>query len=200
MTNWPGCSTTMSEPATARKLLDDVRRAVRLTPARDAQARFEQISWLALIDTIGEPLLTRGQAPAHLTASAAVLSPDGRQTCLVFHGKLQLWVQPGGHFEAGDESAADAAAREVQEETGLRGRMLPVPVLLSRHPAPCAPGLVDWHLDLQHVLVTDPVPPRPSDETPEVAWWAVGALPDALAGGIAELVADAVEMLSDSPR
>jgi 8-oxo-dGTP pyrophosphatase MutT (NUDIX family) len=176
-------------------LVDDVRRALAATAPQDAQARFEQVAWLALLDTAGAGLLTRQQAPAHLTASAAVLSPDATQTCLVLHRKLQLWVQPGGHFEPGDQTAAGAAAREVLEETGLTGEILPTPALLSRHPAPCAPGVVDWHLDIQHVLVTAPTTPVPSDETPEVAWWPVGQLPDALAGGIGELVERAVSVL-----
>ena len=178
-------------------LVDDVRRVLMLAPARDAGARFERVAWLALLESAGASLLTRAHAPAHLTASAAVLSPDGRLTCLVLHHKLQLWVQPGGHFEVGDASAAAAAAREVLEETGLSGEVLPAPALLARHPAPCAPGVVDWHLDVQHVLVTEPVAPRPSDETPEVAWWPVGELPDQTAGGVAELVQAAVQALRE---
>ena len=166
-----------------------------MTPALDPEARFEQMAWLALLDRHGSDLLTRQLAPAHLTASAAVLSPDGEFTCLVLHHKLQLWVQPGGHFEPADDSATGAAAREVLEETGLVGEVLPVLALLSRHPAPCAPGVVDWHLDLQHVLVSPQTRPQPSDETPEVAWWPVRELPDGMAGGVAELVDRAVEVL-----
>jgi 8-oxo-dGTP pyrophosphatase MutT (NUDIX family) len=195
--SWPGCLTTtrVSDDGPRDRLIEDVRQALTCAPASDAGARFEQAAWLALLDRHAGALLTRDLAPAHLTASAAVLSCDAERTCLVLHRKLQLWVQPGGHFEAGDETAAGAAAREVQEETGLGGQVLPTPVLLSRHPAPCAPGVVDWHLDLQHVLVTEPRPPRPSDETPQVAWWPVGALPENLAGGVAELVERAVSRL-----
>jgi 8-oxo-dGTP pyrophosphatase MutT (NUDIX family) len=177
-------------------LVDSVRQALTAAPTQSAEARFERFAWLALLQQQGSALVTRQLAPAHLTSSAAVLSPDARHTCLVLHRKLQLWVQPGGHFEAGDESVAAAAAREVQEETGLVGEVLTVPALLSRHPAPCAPGVVDWHLDIQHVLVAERTPPRPSDETPEVAWWPVHELPDDLAGGIDELVARAVSVLT----
>jgi 8-oxo-dGTP pyrophosphatase MutT (NUDIX family) len=176
-------------------LLGSVRWALSATTAPDAEARFEQAAWLALLNQHGERLLSRALAPAHLTASAAVLSPDAGHTCLVLHRKLQLWVQPGGHFEPGDPSVAAAAAREVQEETGLAGEVLPVPALLSRHPAPCAPGVVDWHLDVQFVLVAERTPPRPSDETPEVAWWPVDALPTDRAGGIDTLVDRAVTVL-----
>jgi 8-oxo-dGTP pyrophosphatase MutT (NUDIX family) len=176
-------------------LVASVRQALDASPALDAGARFEQVAWTALLEQHGPALLTRRLAPAHLTASAAVLSPDAAFTCLVLHHKLQLWVQPGGHFEPGDATAAAAAAREVQEETGLVGEVLPVPALLSRHPAPCAPGVVDWHLDLQFVLVTEQSRPQPSDETPQVAWWPVLELPDDLAGGVGELVSRAVSVL-----
>jgi 8-oxo-dGTP pyrophosphatase MutT (NUDIX family) len=172
-----------------------VRRALTAAPTPDAEARFERFAWLGLLEWQGTALLTRHLAPAHLTSSAAVLSPDAGHTCLVLHRKLQLWVQPGGHFEAGDESAAAAAAREVQEETGLVGEVFEVPVQLSRHPAPCAPGVVDWHLDIQHVLVAERTPPRPSDETPEVAWWPVQDLPENIVGGIDELVDRAISVL-----
>ena len=124
-----------------------------------------------------------------------MLTPDGEHTCLVLHRKLRLWLQPGGHFEPGDTSAGAAAAREVLEETGLSGQVLPVPALLSRHPAPCAPGVVDWHLDIQFVLVTERTTPRASDETPEVAWWPTDRLPTERAGGVAELVRRAAAVL-----
>ncbi|MBT0768020.1 NUDIX domain-containing protein [Kineosporia sp. J2-2] len=181
------------------RLLDDVGAALRDARPQSPAERFEQTAWLALLASTGDGLLRRAQAPAHLTASAAVLSPDGAQTCLVFHHKMQTWVQPGGHFEAGDPSGAAAAAREVAEETGLSGRVTPAPVLLSRHPAPCAPGVVDYHLDLQYLMLSDVVDPTPSDESPQVRWWPVHDLPRDLASGVPELVRRATEVLAAQP-
>jgi 8-oxo-dGTP pyrophosphatase MutT (NUDIX family) len=72
-------------------------------------------------------LLTRGEVafardgyePGHFTASAFVLSPDRTEVLLILHGKLGLWLQPGGHIEPGDASVLEAARREVREEVGL---------------------------------------------------------------------------------
>jgi hypothetical protein len=55
--------------------------------------------------------------------------------------------------------------------------------------------VVDWHLDVQHVLVAERTAPQPSDETPEVAWWPVRELPAETAGGVQELVDRAVAVL-----
>jgi 8-oxo-dGTP pyrophosphatase MutT (NUDIX family) len=58
-------------------------------------------------------------SPGHFTASGFVASPDGESLLLIHHGKLDRWLQPGGHFEAVDTSVEDAARREVLEETGV---------------------------------------------------------------------------------
>ena len=62
--------------------------------------------------------------PGHFTASAFVLSPDCRDLVLIHHKKLGIWVQPGGHVEAGDSDLQSAARREVLEEVGL-GQLTP---------------------------------------------------------------------------
>jgi 8-oxo-dGTP pyrophosphatase MutT (NUDIX family) len=57
--------------------------------------------------------------PGHFTASAFVLCPKGEQLLLIYHGKLERWLQPGGHVEPSDGDIVLAAIREVEEETGL---------------------------------------------------------------------------------
>ena len=57
----------------------------------------------------------------HQSAGAVVLGTDG---CLVLRrAGTDEWIFPKGHLERG-ERAADAAVREVREETGLDIRLL----------------------------------------------------------------------------
>ena len=58
--------------------------------------------------------------PGHITATACVLNPSGDSVLLVHHKRLGLWLFPGGHIEAEDATAADAARREAVEETGVK--------------------------------------------------------------------------------
>lgn len=179
-------------------LVLDLRHVLAHAPRHTPEARFEAWAWRSLLDEDGPALLTRHARPSHVTASAVVLSPDARQTCLVLHGRIGRWVQPGGHLEPADHSLADAAAREVAEETGLAGRVLPEIAGLSRHLAPCAPD-VDWHLDVQFVLVADVEQPAVSSESADVRWWDVHALPTDLAPGVGASLARALEVTAQVP-
>ena len=77
----------------------------------------------------------------HATAGAFVFCrfPGEWRLGLVEHPRMGVLACPGGHVEQ-DETAAQAAVREVEEETGLRGvRMLGLP-------SPALPaGLPDTH-------------------------------------------------------
>lgn len=173
-------------------LVADLRHTLAIAPRDTPEDRFEAWAWGVLLDEDGPALLTRQAVPSHITASAIVLTPDARRTCLVLHGRMKLWVQPGGHLEEGDHSIVGAATREVAEETGLSGEVLPAPVVLSRHRAPCRPGVVDWHLDVQLALLTPHTEPTVSAESHDVAWFDVDQLPPDLALGVAQNVARAV--------
>jgi 8-oxo-dGTP pyrophosphatase MutT (NUDIX family) len=127
----------------------------------------------------------RGSVPDHLTASTLVLSHDGARVLLTLHGKAKRWFQLGGHLEAGDTTLAGAAEREAREESGLPLAVDPVPVHLDEHVVPfCRPGTGDaarpvHHLDVRFVAVAAPgAEPVVSDESLDLRWWDVDALPD----------------------
>ncbi|MFM2073065.1 MAG: hypothetical protein RLZZ623_3329 [Actinomycetota bacterium] len=107
-------------------------------------------------------------AGTHVTASAIVTSRRG--VVLHLHKRLQKWLQPGGHIEAG-ETPWDAALREAEEETGLameRADVIPVLAHVDVHPGPKG----HRHLDLRYVFRAPPDKPAPpADESQQVEWF-----------------------------
>ena len=66
---------------------------------------------------------TRCTAPASRATSPGrprSIDPSTRQVLLLFHAKVQRWLQPGGHAD-GDGNLARVALREAEEETGIDG-------------------------------------------------------------------------------
>lgn len=122
----------------------------------------------------------RSCAPGHLTASAVVFSADLSQVALVLHGIVGAWLNPGGHLEASDSSLLDAARREVREELGLEVDLLPAPITLDCHPITCR-GYTrpTRHLDVRFAgRAAAGAEVVCSDESRDVRWWPVDALPD----------------------
>ena len=103
----------------------------------------------------------------HVTASAIVVGRRG--TVLHLHKRLGIWMQPGGHIDAGETPAA-AARREATEELGLAvAHPATGPRLLHLDVHEAALG--HTHLDLRYLLVgedADPAPPP--GESPEARW------------------------------
>ncbi len=128
----------------------------------------------------------RRSASGHLTASAVVLDNTGSHTLLTLHPRIGRWVQLGGHMEPDDASVTDAALREATEESGLSELTLagsPTIARLHTHPITCSLGVPTRHLDVQFCVMAQrdssgalPDPVR-SDESVDLAWWPVDALP-----------------------
>ena len=124
--------------------------------------------------------LERSCYPAHLTAGALVLSADRSRVLLNLHRKARRWFHFGGHIEAADATLGGAALREAIEESGLAGLVVEAePVHLSRHEVAFCDerGPVD-HLDVRFLarLGAD-ADPVVSEESLDVRWWPVDALP-----------------------
>jgi 8-oxo-dGTP pyrophosphatase MutT (NUDIX family) len=171
----------------------DASRVLRAWTAPDPEQEHLRVRYVRHLDAHDDGVL-RGCVPDHLTASTLVLSHDGARVLLTLHAKARRWFQFGGHLETTDRTLAGAAEREAREESGLVSLSVdPVPVHLDEHVVPfCRPGTGDaarpvHHLDVRFVAVAAPgAEPVVSDESLDVRWWDVEALPNP---ELAELVA-----------
>jgi 8-oxo-dGTP pyrophosphatase MutT (NUDIX family) len=98
---------------------DHLRRLLEAHVPADALEDAHKSRCLRLLETSEQPFSRTQYAPGHVTASAFVLDPGRSQVLLILHGKLHLWLQPGGHVEPEDADVLAAARREVLEETGI---------------------------------------------------------------------------------
>jgi len=122
-----------------------------------------------------------------LGSGAIVVHPAGDRVLLVRHRDMEgdfwrgRWIFPGGLVELG-ETLAQAAAREVEEETGVRvrvGHAIPPHDRIVRAPD----GTVELHVVYNvhwAVALGDAI--RPGDDVAHVAWFTAatlrGARPD----------------------
>lgn len=131
--------------------LEDARAAV---VAADVAADSERFRTEILGFIADHPdALHRTCTTGHLTGSALVVDHSGERFVMLFHRKLQRWLQPGGHCD-GDANLAAVALREASEETGIEGLLVwPVAIDLDVHEVdPPADG-PHLHLDVRHLVV-----------------------------------------------
>lgn len=179
-------------------LTADIRDVLDRWPAPSAEQDDLRALFAAHAGSHDEPG-ARACAPDHVTASALVVSAEHDRVALVLHPKFDRWLQTGGHCEADDASLAAAARREAEEETGIAGITIdPEPVLLSRHPVRCHEG--GHHLDVQFVAVAPAgAEPQCSDESDDVRWFALDALPEPTDDSVRALVDAARSRLRGTP-
>lgn len=93
-----------------------------------------------------------------------------RGVVLHLHKRLAIWLQPGGHVDAGEAPLA-AALREATEETGLPVRPeSPDLFHVDVHPA----ALGHTHLDLRYLVWAPALDPATgAGESPDVRWFSI---------------------------
>jgi 8-oxo-dGTP pyrophosphatase MutT (NUDIX family) len=177
-------------------LLASARRAVEGAVTVTPAAGTTRADVLAHLDAHGDAALGR-DLPEHVTASALVLDPSLTRALLCFHRKGRFWVQPGGHLDPGDADLLTAALRELREETGVVDAEVPTTRAadLDRHALGDGFGRCAWHLDVGFVVLADPAGAvTVSDESTDVAWWDLDALPGAVPVGLHERLTRAAEL------
>jgi 8-oxo-dGTP pyrophosphatase MutT (NUDIX family) len=142
-------------------------------------------------------ITSRKTMPGHVTCSAIVVNPE-RRVLHVRHNTLDKWLGPGGHLESGDVSLVDAAAREVEEETGIPTQELvladDIPADIDVHPIPANPAKNEgdhYHYDMRFVFTVGAgVEVRlQAEEVSDHAWLSVSDLePSHLPARVAALL------------
>lgn len=181
-------------------LRDDARSVLSGWSAPDDEQ--ERLRRLYVSHTEAHPDATSRECrPDHLTASAIIFSADHQRVLLTLHRVIKRWLQTGGHCEPADATLADAALREGREESGIPDLAIdPVPVLLSRHEVPCGPIRPAHHLDVQYVAVARSEAQHViSDESDDLAWFDVEALPAETDDSVRALIAAARTRLRGNP-
>jgi 8-oxo-dGTP pyrophosphatase MutT (NUDIX family) len=136
----------------------------------------------------------RSCAAGHVTASALVLDAARSHVLLTLHPRVGAWLQLGGHCEPSDPTLVAAALREAAEESGIDGLKIdPVPVHVDVHPITCSLGVPTRHFDVRFLVHAPPGAEHVrSDESLDLRWWPLDALPDPDgASGLGEMLAAA---------
>lgn len=161
-----------------KPLLDLLERYRSVHP--DERACVDRVR--ALVETQRD-CFERSCFPGHITASAWLLSSDGKRFLLTHHRKLGRWLQLGGHAD-GDPDVAAVALREAREESGIAELQFatpgdaPTPIDLDVHRIPASGNdPAHQHHDVRFVLVAAPGQTIfASDESMSLEWFEMDAL------------------------
>lgn len=134
---------------------------------------------------MNRPVTEKGDM--HFTVSVYLISDETiPRILLIFHKKLNQWMQPGGHIER-KENTITALLHESLEETGIKldkylpmikkyknGALdLPVPLYLQQQPIPIHENEpAHYHLDMGYVFKVSYQEPRPAEgESEKIRWF-----------------------------
>lgn len=140
------------------------------------QEEKDKEQFLKFIDTFDD-VLTRDNIFGHFSASAFVVNKERTKMVVVYHIINDGWIYPGGHVD-GEKDFLSVAVREVEEETGLKVKVLDKNIF-SIQSAPVKGHFKNGkyvaahlHLDVVYLLEADDSTPLiyKEDESKGVKW------------------------------
>lgn len=109
----------------------------------------------------------------HLTGSCVLLNPTEDNLLMTHHGKLNRWIQLGGHAD-GDTDMLEVSLKEAQEESGIGEIQVIVPEILDIDihtiPANSKDG-EHLHFDVRYLLKASTEDFKLSDESLDLRWF-----------------------------
>ncbi len=156
----------------ARHMCEDDAEAASITLTKKMIVQHEDI-WL------------RSCTYGHITGSGLILDKVNERVLLMYHRKLQLWLQMGGHGE-GELDPSHIALREAIEESALPDLTFfpfskqPMFVDVDAHTIPARHDVPEhYHLDFRYLLLTSsPEKIRlPHAEAHDLRWYSFAEIP-----------------------
>ncbi|MFC9249957.1 NUDIX hydrolase [Amycolatopsis thailandensis] len=119
----------------------------------------------------GTGFASRRTFPMHVTVGALLVRRN-THILLIDHRAYRIKLQPGGHLEPTDHDLADAALRELTEETGVDRRTITlastIPAYIEYGAVPARPTKNEpphFHLDIGYAFTTTDAEIRQLQET-----------------------------------
>ncbi len=133
----------------------------------------EFLKFIATFDDV----LTRDNIFGHFTASAFVVNKERTKMVVVYHNIFGGWIYPGGHAD-GEEDLLAVAVREVEEETGLKAKVIDKNIFaiqslpIKGHIKHGKYVSAHMHLDILYIMEADDKLPLvyKEDESKGVKW------------------------------
>lgn len=150
----------------------------------DEQEERDKEQYLNFIDKFDD-VLTRNNVFGHFSASAFIVNKERTKMLVVYHIINDGWIYPGGHAD-GEENLLSVAVREVEEETGLKAKVLNEEIY-SIQSAPVKGHIkkgkyvsAHLHLDVVYLMEADDKIPLVyrDDESKGVKWVSFGEATD----------------------
>jgi 8-oxo-dGTP pyrophosphatase MutT (NUDIX family) len=146
----------------------------RLLDAYRAADPIEAVDVARLQTLLGGDDLYARTSSVHITGSALVVHRSTARVLLRWHPRMAMWMQVGGHFDAGETDPLAVALREAREETGLddlcAARDEPVQIVIVPVPAH-GDEPAHEHADFRYVFETDtPDATRAESEAAQLRW------------------------------